>query len=267
MRLSARHEVLTPEYVAFHFELAGPVSRALAWALDGLVVVATAGLTVVLVAPLLPPGFATAFGFVSYFLLEWGYGVALETAWSGQTLGKRALGLRVIQASGVRLTFPQALLRNLVRPVDRLPLLYGVGAVVALLSSRRQRLGDLLAGTVVVVERRRALPASLFAPQAELSALDSPAFRAQVARLSNEEAAVLVSAALRRDELGLPARVRLFADLAARLHQELGLVKPPHLSDEKLCLLVASQWLQRRGQRGAAGLLTGWKGPSLSGAP
>ena len=161
--LDGTHAVLTPEYVEFRFVLAGLYSRFLAWLLDALIV---AGCTIAVVmalgmAGMAAPGFASAVGFVLYFLVDWGYGIALETIWSGQTVGKRVMGLRVIQQSGVRIGFYHAALRNLARPVDRLPFFYLVGGLTALLSGSHQRLGDMLAGTIVVRERRLKAPSAL----------------------------------------------------------------------------------------------------------
>jgi uncharacterized RDD family membrane protein YckC len=167
--LDGLHTVLTPEYVEFRFTLAGLYSRFLAWLVDALLVLGgtgalLSGLSLVMAAF---PGFASALGIVLYFLVDWGYGIALETAWSGQTVGKKLLGLRVIQRSGVRIGFHHAALRNLARPVDRLPLLYLVGGVTALLSGSTQRLGDMLAGTLVVRERRLQAPSALGVPAGE----------------------------------------------------------------------------------------------------
>jgi uncharacterized RDD family membrane protein YckC len=240
--LDGVHTVRTPEYVEFNFVLAGVYSRFLAWVVDTLVVIATYTVIVLLltVGGVFAPGFFSAIGFVVWFLLDWGYGIAFEAFWSGQTLGKRMLSLRVIQESGVRIGFYHAVLRNLARPVDRLPLIYLVGGVTALFTRSRQRLGDLLAGTVVVRERRLTVPADLSRPQGEVGLLSDSLFQAKVKRLSPEERELIFSAALRREELGMEARLSLFAQLAKRLEEEVDLVKPAHLSDEKLVLLVAA---------------------------
>ena len=115
--LDGAHTVLTPEYVEFDFVLAGLYSRFLAWLVDGVLVMVLSSLiiTVLSVTLFAFPGFASALSFVIYFLVDWGYGIAFETWWSGQTIGKRMMGLRVIQESGVRIGFYQAALRNLVR--------------------------------------------------------------------------------------------------------------------------------------------------------
>lgn len=257
--LDGTHTVLTPEYVEFNFVLAGLMSRFLALLVDtvlSLLITFALFILVLVVSALLSLGGTAvggaAFGeqlfgvgiaaqFVVWFLVDWGYMVLLETVWSGQTVGKKMLGLRVIQDTGVRVGVYQSLLRNLVRPLDRLPpTFYMVGGLAVLLSGKQQRLGDLLAGTIVVRERRLKIPAQLERPDGDTSLLADPDFRARVAKLSAEEETVLFSAALRREELGMEARLNLFATLARRLEEDLGFTKPGHLSDEKLVLLVTA---------------------------
>lgn len=249
--LDGTHTVLTPEYVEFRFTLAGLYSRFLAWLVD-LVIVLTLSATTLLVLSLTMmafPGIASALGIVVYFLVDWGYGIALETAWSGQTVGKRMLSLRVIQESGVRIGFYHAALRNLVRPVDRLPFLYLVGGVAAMVSGSQQRLGDMLAGTIVVRERKLKVPSAISATGEE-GLLADPLFVSRVKRLSTEEREVVLTAALRREELRMDARLRLFAALGTRLQDALAMEKPTHLSDEKWTLLVAAALLPPKAARG-----------------
>jgi uncharacterized RDD family membrane protein YckC len=129
--------------------------RAVATIID-LVVVFILGYLVALVL-----GGTTATGFelegapaVLWMLLSLLYYVGLEATWGG-TLGKLALGLRVVEADGTALGWSGALVRTLLRIVDGL-FFYLVGAILVWRSPRRQRLGDRVAGTVVV--RRSALP-------------------------------------------------------------------------------------------------------------
>lgn len=247
--LDATHRVLTPEYVEFDFVIAGLFSRALAWMIDTLVAAMLAMLVIfgVSIAFAAFPGFGSFFAFVIWFLIDWGYAIVLESAWSGQTIGKRVFGLRVLQESGVRITWLQAMLRNLARPIDRFPALYVVGGVAALFTDAHQRLGDLLAGTIVVRERKLQLPSGLQVDASQAELLKDPLFAQRVARITADEEAVLVSAAMRREELGMEARLTLFAALSTRLQGEHDLPKPEHLSDEKLVLLVAAE-LARRSQ-------------------
>jgi uncharacterized RDD family membrane protein YckC len=241
--LDGTHRVMTPEYVEFDFVLAGLMSRALAWLADSVVSMLVAVSVLTLVSSLTSafPGFNSAVSLVVWFLIDWGYMMLFELWWSGQTPGKRLMGIRVIAESGVRVTFYQTALRNLARPVDRLPLLYLVGGAVAILSSKHQRVGDLLAGTLVVRERRMKIPSSLPTPEAlDVALLSDVEFVARVSRISQEEEQLLLSAALRREEMSLEARLKFFQIAAERLQTELQFIKPAHLSDEKMVLLVCA---------------------------
>jgi len=249
--LDGSHTVLTPEYVEFRFTLAGLYSRFLAWLLDALIVLTAAAGVIFLLGKTMAtaPQFASAIFVVIYFLLDWGYGICLETAWSGQTVGKRVMSLRVIQESGVRIGFYHAALRNLARPVDRLPMMYLVGGAAALVSGSHQRLGDMLAGTIVVRERRLKVPSALGIAGDE-SLLADPLFVSRVKKLSTEERDVILSAALRREELRMEARLQLFSALSTRLQDVLAMEKPAHLSDEKWTLLVAAALVPPQGSKG-----------------
>lgn len=145
--------------VAIDLPVASPASRALAAAVDQLLLFALSLLLLVVgggVAVLLPEGDARLWlmvgGLLLLFLVRGGYFVAFELAWHGQTPGKRLFGLRVVTVDGGVPGFWPVTIRNLVRAVDALPGSYGFGVVAALLSARGQRLGDLAAGTVVVRE-------------------------------------------------------------------------------------------------------------------
>ena len=87
------------------------------------------------------------------FCIVWGYFALFEAYWHGQTPGKRAMKVRVIKDSGRQITLFEALARNLMRVIDYLPSLYLVGVITMLCNKRNQRLGDLVAGTIVVHER------------------------------------------------------------------------------------------------------------------
>jgi uncharacterized RDD family membrane protein YckC len=148
--------VATPERVAFRFETAGLGSRFAAQLVDLLVlsaVMVALGLVAFGIAGLTGSSTAAELVFVVVgFLLFWAYWILPEALWSGRTLGKHLLHLRVVDARGGPLTAGQAIVRNLLRIVDFLPTSYAVGAVVMFASPRNQRLGDLAAGTVVVRE-------------------------------------------------------------------------------------------------------------------
>ena len=97
----------------------------------------------------------------SFYVVEMFWFIGFESAWGGLTPGKRWMGLRVVSREGGAVNPLSCVLRNLLRPVDALPGTWTVGASVLLLGGQRQRLGDLLAGTVVVVEPRDPVPLQL----------------------------------------------------------------------------------------------------------
>jgi uncharacterized RDD family membrane protein YckC len=149
--------VATPERVAFRFETAGLGSRFAAQLIDLLVlwgVLLALGLVSYGIGVLLGQATIAVVAFlVAGFLSFWAYWILPEALWSGLTVGKYVLHLRVIDASGGPITVGQAVVRNLLRIVDFLPASYALGTVVMFASARNQRLGDLVAGTVVIREQ------------------------------------------------------------------------------------------------------------------
>ncbi|MCB9593471.1 MAG: RDD family protein [Sandaracinaceae bacterium] len=231
--------IRTPENVTFEFELAGLGSRALAWALDVVVMIILlmiASQVVQVVTPVLG-GFGAALFFIAVFLIQWWYSALLEWWWGGQTIGKKVVGLRALSADGIRMTFVQAVVRNLVRIVDLLPGLYLVGGGSALLDPHRRRLGDLAAGTIVVRERR-ALAPSAVVPASERynTFVDDPAIALAVRKITAPEREAMIGLSLRRERLPLAVRRELFAKLAAHLEERLGVARPSFFSEEKYVL-------------------------------
>src|SRR5579884_373101 len=146
------HVIKTPEGIVFSRLLAGPVARFGAWFVDLLVIMALnyiAGMLLIFLR-LVGGDIAAAVMVLAYFAISIGYGVLTEWAWRGQTVGKKLLRLRVVDAEGLRLQFNQIVIRNLLRFVDALPFFYFVGGVTCLLNKNSQRLGDLAANTLVV---------------------------------------------------------------------------------------------------------------------
>lgn len=146
--------IRTPENVELTYALAGAGSRSAAYLVDCFVLLALSQLMVnffmMFVALPLGRQWGIAIGGLLTFVILNGYFVLCEWLFNGQTPGKRLVGIRVIKMGGYSLRFLDVLLRNVMRVVDFLPLLYGVGAASLVLTSRCQRLGDLVAGTLVV---------------------------------------------------------------------------------------------------------------------
>lgn len=157
LRLDTTAQVDTPERVVLRYRLAGPGRRAAAYVIDGMcrgAILAVIAVIAASVAAVVPGGYGIGTGglLLGLFFLEWGYGVLFEWLMAGRTPGKLALGIRVVREDGAPGRFSDFLLRNLLRTADFLPGFFAVGLVCMLLDSRFRRLGDLVGGTVVVVE-------------------------------------------------------------------------------------------------------------------
>jgi len=156
--------VQTPENVIFRYELAGLGTRCLAALVDYIIIalfsVAGWWLTARLVsASVAEPAsnmrnWLVALLSLLLFGVQWGYYVFFEMMWSGQSPGKRLLRLRVVRVNGTAIQLEDSIVRNLARIIDYLPLNYFVGFVAIILTRRMQRVGDLVAGTIVVKERQ-----------------------------------------------------------------------------------------------------------------
>jgi uncharacterized RDD family membrane protein YckC len=155
--LDTTRKVATPEGIELTLRLAGPVPRAMAWAIDLAI---RAAIVLAVMAGALQFGRA-GWGVVllTLFFVEWLLPAWLEALWRGQTPGKRAMRLAVLNDDGTPVRWPAALTRNLLRAVDFLPFCYGVGLVSMLANRDFKRLGDLAAGTVVVYQPEKAATA------------------------------------------------------------------------------------------------------------
>jgi uncharacterized RDD family membrane protein YckC len=225
----------TPEGVEFSYDLASPVMRALAWIVDAAVITALskgAGKGCEWLGKV-NEDWGNAISVILYFVISVGYGIALEWRWHGQTLGKRVVGLRVVDAQGLRLQLSQVVLRNLLRLVDMLPAIYLVGGLACFVSRKCQRLGDLAAGTIVArIRTPRAPDLEQVAPAKYNSLLAYPHLAARLRSLASAEAVgIAVRAVSRRDGYDPLARIELFGELAEYFQ---GLVQFPDAAREGL---------------------------------
>jgi uncharacterized RDD family membrane protein YckC len=160
--LDTLRQVETPEGVALNLRCAGVMPRALAWLIDLLIRLAFA-FAVLSVLGLLG-GAGVGVALVLLFLVLWAYPIAFEVWRDGKTPGKSSLGLKVVNDNGTPVTWLPSVVRNLMRTVDMLPVLYGFGLASSLLDPASRRLGDHVAGTLVVYDERA--PARPPAPDA-----------------------------------------------------------------------------------------------------
>jgi uncharacterized RDD family membrane protein YckC len=226
-------QIRTPEGVLFSQLLAGPITRFCAWVIDLLciaVLVTALGFLLTLLE-LISSGLAAAAATLGYFVVGIGYGITCEWSWRGQTVGKKLLRLRVVDAEGLRLQFNQIVTRNLLRFVDSLPLFYFVGGLVCWLSPRCQRLGDIAANTIVIRSPRLSEPDLDQLLAGKFNSLRQyPHLTARLRqRVLPAEGAIALQALLRREEFEPVARVELFAQLAAHFRSKVEF--PPEATD------------------------------------
>jgi len=265
--------------------LAGIGSRFIAALIDSLILGA-AFLSLALFASFVLPALG-AFGekaatwgvgvfILIFFLVFWGYFALFEAFNNGRTLGKVAARIRVIHQSGRGVSFVESLGRNLVRVIDWVPGFYGVGIVAIFLSRRHQRLGDMVAGTLVVRERAvdapswgenasptlggsssRFLTAAGPAAHSPMPPMGSPpsggpwggpphlrvTLPAQaLAKLTAPDLEVLEGFFARRLDMDLATRGALAQRIASALSAKSGLAIPPETTVETFLEAVAHQF-------------------------
>jgi uncharacterized RDD family membrane protein YckC len=232
----------TPEQTSIEFPLAGIGSRFLAVLIDSLIqgaVLLALGLGFVgLGFSLSAAGFGrssaagvwiVAILIFIYFLLMYGYFILFESIWNGQTPGKRLTHIRVIKDSGRPITAIDAVARNLLRLVDQMPFGYGIGVLCVWISPQSKRLGDYVAGTVVVHEK----PFETVAPQWDAPA-QSATHQYGANRLTPEEFALVETFLSRRSALEAGVRYDTAASIVRHIETKLTLPPEGKPSAEKL---------------------------------
>jgi uncharacterized RDD family membrane protein YckC len=224
--------IRTPENIELSYALAGPGSRAVAYLFDVFLMFAVFQLLINLMVSafglligalgVASDAWMAGIAALASFGLYNGYFIVFEWLLNGQTPGKRILHVRVIKQGGYSLRFFDTLLRNLLRVVDFLPLFYGVGLTSLLLTRDSQRLGDLIAGTLVVYQepvQTDSLLADLPAP------LDSepPLPRAELAAIPGEAISLVDEYLRSRTELAPRPRQEVAAELAGLIREASGL--------------------------------------------
>lgn len=242
--------IVTPEAVRLEFAEATVGSRGAAvlldWLVQGLALVTlSVALGFVLsesgVDATLPDWVEISLVLVLSFLIVFGYPTALETLWGGRTLGKAVFGLRVVTTEGAPVRFRHAAIRAALGLVD-FALTWGVAAVVSsLVSRRRQRLGDMVAGTVVLRERigvGQPTAASFAVPagaEAYAQTLDPSGLRPR-------DYQTLRTFLLRAPELPEPSRNQIATDLARTLAARVGHRPPEGVTPQVFLQSLAARY-------------------------
>lgn len=227
----------TPEQISLELPLAGIGSRFLALAIDTLIQAALyviAGIVFALITlgsfviTWMPKSLGPALAILSLFCIYWGYFALFEVFWKGQTPGKRYSGIRVIKDSGRPINTFEAIARNLMRVVDGLPGFYGVGLASMMLNKQNRRLGDFVAGTIVVHEKlTQEVKPTWSTSTAEQTA--SP----QAAQVTADELVLIETYLHRRWEFEPIVRTNAAVQIAERIAARTGLKADPgqHVDD------------------------------------
>jgi uncharacterized RDD family membrane protein YckC len=239
MSLEDRYVTPTPEGVSMDVVLAGIGSRFMAFVIDSILL----AIVLVVVNVALFNGFSAntrsdqiltaGLSLLIFVLIFAGYFIICEMLWSGRSIGKRAAGIRVISATGAAEGFWSILLRNIARLIDFLPAFYIVGSISILASANNQRIGDMLANTIVIRERHAADRAQAVSMSAAQQSWTTPVYGSvttptvpalpdalatwDVSMVSDAEVALIRQFLSRRWDYNGEARERLAAQLKARV--------------------------------------------------
>jgi uncharacterized RDD family membrane protein YckC len=224
----------TPEQIALELPLAGIGSRFLAIAIDTLIQAALYLITGLIFLLVVPQGFSMftsvpktlgpALAIFVGFAIYWGYFAIFEIIWKGQTPGKRVAGIRVIKESGRPINAFEAIGRNFVRAVDMQPgVLYGFGLVCMMLNKQSRRLGDYVAGTVVVHEK----PSEEVRPTWN-TATEAGSGTGGMGQVTAEELVLIETYLSRRFDLEPDVRLRTAIQIADRIKVKTGLEPQAH---------------------------------------
>jgi len=254
--VSAPLGIVTPEAVVLEFETAGMASRLLAAMIDLTIqvllvfVISFAGFGLESVGNGLG-GFGTAVLYASFFLVLFGYPAGFETLWRGKTPGKAAMGLRVVTVEGAPVRFRHAAIRSILGLVDKFAMSGMIGVIAVLVSRRNQRLGDMVAGTIVLRERSGAGKprATVFAPPYGLEAYTASL---DPSTLGNDDYAAVRGFLLRAHALAPESRWALAISIAGPLRDRLRTTPPDGVGPEPFLVCVAAAYQRRHGGPAAA---------------
>jgi uncharacterized RDD family membrane protein YckC len=208
--LDTRYRVEIPGGIHLEAQVVGPIPRSFAFLIDKVIQAIAISAMSIAAIPLGMGGIGGGFFLIFLFAVEWLYPVLFELLMRGQTPGKKVLGIAVVNDDLSPVTLGTSLVRNLLRTVDFLPLLY-LGAVITMLSNRRfQRLGDLAAGTLVISTTGAAQAAAVVDVQPLAPAI----------QLSRSEQTTLVEFLQRSSQISQPRQQELASILEGITHDK-----------------------------------------------
>lgn len=230
-------KIETPENIEFSYTLAGIGSRFQAAFIDTFIQTILLVIIVIIAYPVyvLLPNLAIDYNSLNLlmtilvailiilaFVILWGYHVYFEVTWQGQTPGKKASNIRVIKDSGQPIKIFDSLIRNLIRIIDYLPPFYGIGILSVVLNKHNKRLGDLVAGTIVVKEQPNIL-LPVIQEIEETESSDKLSFLVDISWLTGQEAELVSSFIHRRSNYEKETRQQWAEKIALPLSVKAGL--------------------------------------------
>lgn len=240
--------IVTPEAVVLHFDSAGVGSRMPAAAIDFAIKIIFVLVLFAIEAALASAGgpgwLGVTFAIVGTFVVAYGYPVAFETLWDGRTPGKAVMGLRVVTEEGSPIRFRHAAIRGALGIFEIASTNGAIAFIVCLLSERNQRLGDMIAGTLVLRDRKanKAPQATSFIPPA---GSEDYAASLDVSSLSADDYVAIRSFLVRSSSLKAAARQGL-ADQFGRKYATQLRTSPPQWMPSEVFLVCVAAAYQRR---------------------
>lgn len=243
MQFFNQFNLQTPESVELEFTLAGIGNRTLALLIDYVVLLVSLFLFWVFYLIFTPQLESILENFVAVddlgiwlfaiaslisFFVYVGYFVIFESLWQGQTPGKRITKIRVIQDNGRRAGLGQATMRSLLRPVDDI---FFLGVFMIVLSKQEKRLGDWLAGTIVIQEDRAIADANFAIDPASKNFAQELEQLEELSQILPEEFATIREYLQRRSAMSIKAKTHIGQKLAQRIQAILHLEKQPANAD------------------------------------
>jgi uncharacterized RDD family membrane protein YckC len=244
--------VITPENVCVTYQIAGFISRYIAFVVDLVIQFAVlllldsaiaAGSGVFARVGLSIGSILEAGGIIAAFVVIFGYATLFEMLWAGRTPGKRLLGLRVIRDGGLPIDLLSSALRNIMRFVDigLLPLsaapifLFGLPGILSIMcSSEYKRFGDYAAGTIVIREARspdimpgKGVPAPIFLA----------GIRPRIAQISREDFRLIRQFIARSSEMEPRVRTLIAERLFSRICRAMKIPAPAVSADQKMAAI------------------------------
>jgi len=239
----------TPEQIALEYSVAGIGSRFMALFYDSLIQLVVVLILIVIrllierdLLDFWPSAWtwsAAIYVFIA-FCLYWGYFAAFEGLWNGQTPGKRSAKIRVIKNTGRPINGMEAIARNFMRAIDSIPGIYAVGCITMFIDLKNRRLGDLVAGTVVVHEREE--DSSIFLDRKWTATTAAPTTENVASKLTVQELELIETFLSRRLDLDPEVRRQTAARIAASIALKLNVAPENRPADEEFLQTVSREY-------------------------